>query len=117
MALTGYLKFCIQHFFILVVTTIIYGTKRCEIQVAYAIGVAEPVSVFVNTFNTNRCDESKIEEAVREIFDLRPAAIIETHDLLKPIYEKTAAYGHFGRDWMPWERTDKIDSIKKYCNL
>ena len=87
---------------------------RCEVQMAYAIGVAEPVSLLVDTYGTFSVDEIKIEEAVREVFDLRPRAIIKQLDLLRPIYKKTAAYGHFGRDDpdFTWERTDKVDELK-----
>ncbi len=91
--------------------------KRCEIQLAYAIGVAEPVSVYVNTFGTiknNICEES-IEKAVRKTFDLRPAAIIDELDLLNPVYRETAAYGHFGRDGRSWERKDKVEKLKSIC--
>jgi S-adenosylmethionine synthetase len=87
---------------------------RCEIQVAYAIGVAHPISVGVHTFGTAHVDEERIEELVREHFDLRPAAILRDLDLLRPIYAKTAAYGHFGRDDhdFTWERTDKADALR-----
>ncbi len=86
---------------------------RCEIQIAYAIGVAEPVSLYVSTFGTGKKPEEEIERAVREIFDMTPAGIIRTLDLRKPIYQETAAYGHFGRDSFTWERTDKIEEIKE----
>jgi S-adenosylmethionine synthetase len=88
---------------------------RCEVQVAYAIGVAEPVSVMVNTFGTGTVDEVKIARIIREVFDLRPRAIIEQLDLLRPIYRKTAAYGHFGRELpeFTWERTDRAALIKE----
>jgi len=89
--------------------------KRCEVQFAYAIGVACPVSVYVNTFGTAAVDEAVIEKAVSRVFDLRPARIIEHHDLLRPIYKRTAVYGHFGRDWMPWERTDKVKELAEAC--
>jgi len=87
---------------------------RCELEVAYAIGVANPVSIMVETFGTGKLPEETIEKLVREHFDLRPRAIIEKLDLLKPIYEKTAAYGHFGRDDLdlPWEKTDKAGDLK-----
>lgn len=86
---------------------------KCEIQLAYAIGVAEPVSIAVNTYGTSAYDEEKIIEAIRENFDLRPAGIIEMLDLRRPIYRQTAAYGHFGRTDidLPWERTDKIEPL------
>ncbi|WP_303850446.1 methionine adenosyltransferase [Seleniivibrio woodruffii] len=85
--------------------------KRCEIQVAYAIGVAEPVSVMVNTFGTAEVDEQLIEKAVMEVFDLTPKGIITALDLRRPIYRKTAAYGHFGRSEFSWENTDKVDAL------
>jgi len=87
---------------------------RCEVQVAYAIGVAHPLSVMVNTFGTGKVDEEKLAEAVREVFDLRPKGIVQTLDLLRPIYAKTAAYGHFGRELpeFTWEKTDKVDALK-----
>ncbi len=88
---------------------------KCEVQVAYAIGVAEPVSVMVNTFGTGKIPTRRIAEIVRETFDLRPRAIIEQLDLLRPIYRKTAAYGHFGRNLpeFTWERTDKVDILRE----
>jgi S-adenosylmethionine synthetase len=88
--------------------------RRCEVQVAYAIGVAQPVSVMVDTFGTGAVAEEKIAAAVREVFDLTPRGIIEGLDLLRPIYEKTAAYGHFGRSEkdFTWERTDKKDALR-----
>ena len=86
---------------------------RCEVQLAYAIGVPFPVSVMVNTFGTAQVEEKKIEEAVKKLFDLTPAGIVKTLDLKKPIYQKTASYGHFGRDIFSWEKTDKAEAIKK----
>lgn len=88
--------------------------KRCELQLAYAIGVAEPVSIMVETFGTGTVDEGKLAEAVRKVFDLRPAAIIETLDLRKPIYKQLAAYGHMGREELgvKWENTDKVEELK-----
>ena len=86
--------------------------ERCEVQVAYAIGVAHPVSVMVETFGTNTEDELKIAAAVREVFDLRPASILEQLDLRRPVYRPTAAYGHFGRDQFTWERTDRVDALR-----
>ncbi len=88
---------------------------KCEIELAYAIGVASPVSILVETFGTAKIAEEKIEELVRENFDLRPAAIIDHLQLRRPIYKQTAAYGHFGRDDLdlPWERCDKVDILKK----
>ncbi|WP_061776531.1 methionine adenosyltransferase [Levilactobacillus senmaizukei] len=90
---------------------------ECEVQIAYAIGVAEPVSVSINTFGTGKVTESKLAEAVRKFFDLRPAGIIEMLDLKRPIYEQTAAYGHFGRTDidLPWEKLDKVDALQKFC--
>lgn len=89
---------------------------RCEIQIAYAIGVARPVSFLVNTFGTAKVEEKKIEKACLEIFDMRPRAIIKTLNLLRPIYKKTAAYGHFGRTEpeFTWEKTDKAKELKSY---
>lgn len=86
---------------------------RCEVQLAYAIGVPFPVSVMVNTFGTSQIEEKKIEEVVKKLFDLTPAGIVRTLDLKKPIYQKTASYGHFGRDIFSWEKTDKAEAIKK----
>jgi S-adenosylmethionine synthetase len=86
--------------------------ERCEIQIAYAIGVAKPVSVYVTTFGTGKVPDEKIEKAITATFDLTPAAIIRALDLLKPIYRETAVYGHFGRDGFTWERTDKVDALK-----
>lgn len=87
-----------------------------EVQLAYAIGVAKPVSISVNTFGTNKITESKIVDAIRDNFDLRPAGIIQMLDLKRPIYEQTAAYGHFGRTDvdLPWEHLDKVDVLKQY---
>ncbi len=87
--------------------------ERCEVQVAYAIGVAHPVSVMVETFGTATRDEDAIAKAVRDVFDLRPAAILERLDLRRPVYRPTAAYGHFGRDedGFTWERTDRVDEL------
>ena len=88
--------------------------RRCEVQVAYAIGVARPVSLNVNTFGTGTIDHVHIEHAIRDVFDLRPAAIIERLDLRRPIYRQTAAYGHFGRPDLdlPWEALDRVDELK-----
>ncbi len=87
---------------------------RCEIQVSYAIGVAEPTSISVNTFGTSTIDESKISDLIREHFDLRPRQLINMLDLKRPIYQATAAYGHFGREEsaFTWERTDKAEALK-----
>ena len=88
--------------------------KRCQVQLAYAIGVARPVSVRVDTFGTGTVSDAALEDAVDKVFDLRPAAIIRDLDLRRPIYRQTAAYGHFGRADLdlPWERTDKVDALK-----
>ena len=90
--------------------------QRCEIQVSYAIGVAHPTSIMVNTFGTGAVEDSKLVEIIRENFDLRPAGIIKMLDLRRPIYKQTAAYGHFGRNDLdlPWEKLDKVDTLKKY---
>ncbi|MBW6434885.1 methionine adenosyltransferase domain-containing protein, partial [Actinoplanes hulinensis] len=88
--------------------------ERCEIQVAYAIGKAHPVSLFVETFGTENVPVERIEKAINEVFDLRPAAIIRDLDLLRPIYQQTAAYGHFGRELpdLRWESTDRATDLK-----
>ncbi|NNE72545.1 MAG: methionine adenosyltransferase [Acidimicrobiales bacterium] len=93
------------------------AADRCEVQVAYAIGVARPMSVLVETFGTENVDRAKIEAAVDEIFDLRPAAILRDLDLRRPIYRRTAAYGHFGREGLPWENLDKVDDVKSALAL
>ena len=92
---------------------------KCEIQIAYAIGVAKPVSIMVETFGTGKISEQQIGELVKKHFDLRPAGIIEMLDLLRPIYHQTAAYGHFGRTDvdLPWEHTDKADVLRKEAGL
>ena len=88
---------------------------KCEIGLSYAIGVARPLSLFVDTFGTGKVSDEKIVELVRKHFDLRPAAIIEKLDLKRPIYRQVAAYGHFGREDLdlPWERTDKAEILRK----
>jgi S-adenosylmethionine synthetase len=93
--------------------------RRCEVQVAYAIGVAEPVSLMVETFGTHTVSEEQIEKAVRATFSLKPASIIRELDLLRPIYEKTAAYGHFGRSEpeFTWERTDRAEALRQAAGL
>ena len=93
--------------------------SRCEVQLAYAIGVAEPVSVSVETFRTNKIDESKIIELIRNNFELKPAGLIRSLNLLRPIYQKTAAYGHFGREIpeFTWEATDKANELKIQAGL
>ncbi len=90
--------------------------KRCEIQLSYAIGVAQPTSVMVDTFGTGKLDDQKLVEIIREKFDLRPAGIIKMLDLRRPIYKQTAAYGHFGRNDLnlPWEQTDKAEELRSY---
>ena len=90
--------------------------KKCEIQLSYAIGVAQPTSVMVDTFGTGKLSDDKLVDIVRENFDLRPAGIIKMLDLRRPIYKQTAAYGHFGRNDLdlPWEKTDKVEDLKKY---
>ncbi|MFA5564423.1 MAG: methionine adenosyltransferase [Acidimicrobiia bacterium] len=95
------------------------AAARCEIQVAYAIGMARPVSLFVETFGTEQVDPGKIRDAVSEIFDLRPAAIVRDLDLCRPIYRKTAAYGHFGRedDDFTWEKTNRAPDLRSYLGL
>ncbi len=92
---------------------------RCEVQLAYAIGVAEPVSLYVNTFGTNKISEKQIEDLVRENFDMKPSGIISQLDLKRPIYKKTAAYGHFGRNEpeFSWEKTDKAAALKQSAGL
>ena len=87
---------------------------KIEIEVAYAIGVARPVSIYVNTYGTSKLSDEKIVEIINENFDLRPTRIIEHLDLRRPIYRKTAAYGHFGRNEFPWEKLDKAEVLKKY---
>src|SRR6185369_7757673 len=84
---------------------------RCEVQIAYAIGVAQPVGVHVNTFGTGRVGDEVLEKYIMQNFDMRPKAIIDQLDLLKPIYRKTAAYGHFGRDEFSWEKTHRAAKI------
>ena len=92
---------------------------KCEVQLAYAIGVAEPVSVMINTFGTGKIPSDEIARVVREEFDMRPRSIVETLDLLRPIYRKTAAYGHFGRELpeFTWERTDRVASLQKLAGI
>ena len=93
--------------------------ERCEIELAYAIGVSHPLSIMVDTFGTGVVDEAAITEAVKRVFDLRPGAIIRDLDLRRPIYEKTAAYGHFGREDedFTWERTDRVAELRAACGL
>jgi S-adenosylmethionine synthetase len=93
--------------------------ERCEIQVSYAIGVSEPTSISVETFGTGKIDETRIVELVREHFDLRAGGLVKMLDLLRPIYAKTAAYGHFGREEpeFSWENTDKVDALRDSAGL
>ena len=93
------------------------AATRCEVQVAYAIGMSRPVSVFVDTFGTETLDPDRISACVQEVFDLRPAAIIRDLGLKAPIYRKTAAYGHFGRDGFSWEATDRVDDVRSALGL
>ena len=93
------------------------AATRCEVQVAYAIGMSRPVSVLVDTFGTETVDPDRISACVQEIFDLRPAAIIRDLGLKAPIYRKTAAYGHFGRDGFSWEATDRVDDVRSALGL
>ena len=90
--------------------------KKCEIQLSYAIGVAHPTSIMVDTFGTGKISDEKLVEIIRENFDLRPAGIIQMLNLRRPIYKQTAAYGHFGRTDVdfPWEKTDKAELLKSY---
>jgi len=94
-------------------------SKKCEVQVAYAIGVAQPVSVMVDFLGTGSIPEAKAIEIVKDVFDLRPAMIIEYLDLLRPIYKKTSAYGHFGRKEpeFSWENTNKADEIRAMAGI
>ncbi len=91
--------------------------SKCEVQLSYAIGVAEPTSILVDTFGTGKIDDGKITKLVREHFDCKPAGLIATLDLLRPIYRETAAYGHFGREQFSWEKTDKADALKSGAGL
>ena len=93
--------------------------ERCEVQVSYAIGVAEPTSINVDTFGTGKIEEDKMISAIREVFDLKPKGLIAMLDLLRPIYRNTAAYGHFGRNDLdlPWEKTDKAETLRKAARL
>ena len=88
---------------------------KCEIQLAYAIGYPQPVSVHVSTFDTGKIGDDQIEKAIRKVFDMSPSGIIKTLNLKRPIYRKTATYGHFGRSEFPWEKTDKAAELKKFA--
>ncbi|HNV24144.1 MAG TPA: methionine adenosyltransferase domain-containing protein, partial [Candidatus Omnitrophota bacterium] len=87
--------------------------KRCLVQLSYAIGYPEPISVMVDTYGTGKIADEKFEKLVRKHFDLTPKGIIQTLDLRKPVYQKTASYGHFGRSGFAWEKTDKVEALKK----
>ncbi|MDO4280849.1 MAG: methionine adenosyltransferase, partial [Peptococcaceae bacterium] len=93
--------------------------KKCEVQLAYAIGVARPMSIFVDTFGTGVVDEEKLANVIGDVFDLRPAAIMRDLEMRRPIYKQCAAYGHFGRKDidLPWERTDRVDALRKACGV
>ncbi|MGW6985748.1 methionine adenosyltransferase domain-containing protein, partial [Streptomyces sp. NPDC054932] len=93
--------------------------SRCEVQVAYAIGKAEPVGLFVETFGSAKTEVARIQKAITDVFDLRPAAIIRDLDLLRPIYTQTAAYGHFGRELpdFTWERTDRAEALRAAAGM
>jgi S-adenosylmethionine synthetase len=86
--------------------------EKCLVQLAYAIGVADPVSIFVDTYGTSKYSPAQLADAARTVFNCKPRGIVETFDLLRPIYRSTAAYGHFGRDEFPWERLDKVEALK-----
>lgn len=90
---------------------------KCELQISYAIGVAEPTSIYVNTFGTEKISHNQIIALIKQFFDLRPYGLIQMLDLIKPIYQQTATYGHFGRDIFPWESTDKAELLKAAANL
>jgi S-adenosylmethionine synthetase len=87
--------------------------RRCQVQLAYAIGVARPVGLYVDTFGTSDIGDARLSEAVARVFDARPASIIAQLDLRRPIYVPTSAYGHFGRDGLPWERTDRLEALRE----
>ena len=91
--------------------------KKCEVRVAYAIGVAEPLMVRVNTYGTGKLPDDQLSDIVTKVFDLRPGMIIKHLDLRRPLYRQVAAYGHFGRDdlKLPWERTDKVSELKSFA--
>ena len=93
--------------------------NRCEIQISYAIGVAEPTSISIDTFGTGKVSDSKIETLVREHFDLRPVGLVKMLDLIRPIYHATAAYGHFGREEaeFSWERTNRADTLRDAAGI
>jgi S-adenosylmethionine synthetase len=88
--------------------------KKCLVQLAYAIGVAEPVSILVNDYGTSTVGSEELEKAVRALWDLRPGRILKDLDLLRPIYSASAAYGHFGREEFPWEKLSKVDALRSF---
>jgi S-adenosylmethionine synthetase len=90
---------------------------KCELQISYAIGIANPTSIYVNTFGTEKIEHDKIISLIKEFFDLRPYGLIQMLDLIQPIYQKTATYGHFGRDIFPWEKTDKAAILRDAAGL
>ncbi len=93
--------------------------EKCQVQIAYAIGVADPISFMVDTFGTGKVSDEKITDAAKQVFDMRPRLIIKNLDLLRPIYRKTACYGHFGREDpdFTWERTDKVSELRKKLGM
>src|SRR5699024_7555682 len=91
--------------------------KECEVQLAYAIGKAEPVSVFVDTFGTSKVKEKELSDMIYEVFKLDPQGIIDMLDLRKPIFKETSSYGHFGRNDFTWEQEDKVEEIREYFRL
>ena len=86
--------------------------KKCEVQLSYAIGYPDPVSVFIDTFGTGKLDHHLLESAIRQCFDLSPAGIIHELDLIRPIYKATSCYGHFGREEFPWEQLNKVEGLR-----
>ena len=92
------------------------AAERMQLEVSYAIGVAHPISLHVNTFGTGVLPDGELEEIVEKVFDMRPSAIIDTLTLRRPIYRATSNYGHFGREGFPWERTDRVDAIRTLIN-
>jgi S-adenosylmethionine synthetase len=90
--------------------------EKCLVQLAYAIGVADPVSIFIDTSGTSKYSPAQLADAARKVFNCKPRGIVEKFDLLRPIYRPTAAYGHFGRDEFPWERLDKVEAIRSALN-
>ena len=113
-ALTKIVTVLVQSFLVICSLGFVCVADKIEVELAYAIGVAKPTSVLVDTFGTAKVDEAKIQDKILEIFDLTPKGIIKTLDLKRPIYKQTAAYGHFGRTDidLPWEHLDKVDELK-----